>query len=336
MLPRLTTTPTSLRHHAARFWPLAVAVAAAAFVGSSRTHPAGTWANRFELYWAPFDLLKRHLAVWAHGGSGRRAGTSGLRPWGSSPCSAASVSDRSRRTGVAGGARDERRHRRGGRPASLPATDRTRALARGVPVRVRTVRRGVPGADEPVRRPCVRAVVPLRLRPRRDRRPTVALGSALRAARVRPGEHELPSAHLRRAADRACRRVPRVRGAHRHVGTHRKLGAARGRPHAGGVRGRAGDRARQQRDQRGEPAAHRDRARDQPHVVLVGVVARARVLGGVLGIRAARSCRSSRASSGGRSCSRRSSSPSRPPRRCGARGGVRDSSTPQCWHSDSW
>ena len=143
------------------------------------------------------------------------------------------------------------------------------------------------------------------------------------SARVRPGEHELPGAHLRRAADRACRRVPRVRGA--RTVTWGRIGSwvLRGASSRWRCPRRAGDRARQQRDQRGEPAAHRDRARDQPHVVLVGVVARARVLGAYWGIRAAAIVPQFAVFFWWPVCPPRSSSPSRPPRPCGARGGVR-------------
>lgn len=61
--PATTTTP--LRRHAAELWPLAIALGAVALLALFTNAPGRYIGdNRFELYWAPFDLLKRHLAVW--------------------------------------------------------------------------------------------------------------------------------------------------------------------------------------------------------------------------------------------------------------------------------
>jgi arabinofuranan 3-O-arabinosyltransferase len=48
-----------------RLWPIVVAVALVALAAAFASAPGRYIGdNRFELYWAPFDLLKRHLAVW--------------------------------------------------------------------------------------------------------------------------------------------------------------------------------------------------------------------------------------------------------------------------------
>jgi hypothetical protein len=51
--------------YAGRLWPLAVALGLFA-LGATLTSATGRYIgdNRFELYWAPFELLERHVAVW--------------------------------------------------------------------------------------------------------------------------------------------------------------------------------------------------------------------------------------------------------------------------------
>jgi arabinofuranan 3-O-arabinosyltransferase len=53
------------RRFARTLWPIVIAVAVAALLATFTSAPGRYIGdNRFELYWAPFDLLKRHLAVW--------------------------------------------------------------------------------------------------------------------------------------------------------------------------------------------------------------------------------------------------------------------------------